>query len=223
MRVSLAVYRGSHSLIVLLRPAALAGSVLTASLLLAGTAVAAIPDGAGVYHGCIKKNDSNIRIIDSATDTCKSNETEITWSKQGPPGANGAPGAAGPTGPSDAYVKNQIGSFGAVAISTTAQTPILTLASLPAGSYVVYATAAISGTSTFAATSCELTTPTTPISSGNQVTTGGGTGFTFAAIPLMGSVTLAAATDISIACRASITNVVSQPSVITAIKVGALH
>jgi len=190
-------------------------------------AVASIPDSSGVYHGCFKKSDGNIRIIDSNATSCSSNEIEMTWSQQGPPGQPGAPGTAGqtgPRGPSDAYVKDQKGSFGAVTISTTAPTTILTLSALPPGNYVVNSSAAISGPSGFAVTSCKLTNGTgSSLSAAFQASTGGGTGFTFAVIPVSTSFTLAATTDVNVSCLTSAANVISQPSVMTAIKVDALH
>jgi Phage Tail Collar Domain/Collagen triple helix repeat (20 copies) len=61
-----------------------------------GVAYATIPDAGGVYHACLK--NGMIRIIDPATEQCKSNETEITWSQQGQPGPAGPVGPAGPQG-----------------------------------------------------------------------------------------------------------------------------
>lgn len=192
--------------------------VAAAVVLNASLAVASIPDANGVFHGCYKKGDSNLRIIDTATTRCKSNETEVTWSQQGPVGQTGA------TGPSDAYVADQKGSFGAVPISTSTATPILTLAAVPPGSYVLFATAAISGNATFSTTSCSLTRGDgSTLSAYVQATIGGGSGFTFGSVPINTSITLASTTDIVLSCRSSGTNVVSQPSTITAIKVGAIH
>ena len=205
----------------------LLATIVVFGLLDARFALASIPDASGVFHACYHKSSANMRIIDSAVDSCKNNETEVTWSKVGPPGATGQTGAtgpAGPTGPSDAYVKDQKSSFGAVTISTSALTNILTLSAVPPGSYVLFASAAISGPVTLTNTSCTLTNGAgVSISNSVQVTTPASGSFTFAAIPINTSITLASATDISISCRTSSANVVSQPSTITAIKVGALH
>src|SRR5262245_57068877 len=41
--------------------------------------LASIPDPSGLIHGCIS-GPGHLRIIDSATETCKKNETSISWS-----------------------------------------------------------------------------------------------------------------------------------------------
>lgn len=101
---------------------AVGGSMLV--LLAGGVAVASIPDGSGVIHGCYTSNNGQLRIIDTAEgDSCRNSETAISWSQTGPPGPqgiqglkgdpgiqglqglpglngkDGAPGAAGPAGP----------------------------------------------------------------------------------------------------------------------------
>jgi len=57
----------------------------------AGAAYAAIPGPGGVIHGCIAKSTGSLRVIDNATQTCKSNETALSWNQQGQPGPAGAP------------------------------------------------------------------------------------------------------------------------------------
>ena len=65
----------------------------------AGAAYAAIPDGAGVIHGCYTNRGGILRVIDPSAGTrCTSLETAISWSQQGPKGDTGAPGPAGPPG-----------------------------------------------------------------------------------------------------------------------------
>ena len=77
------------------RRIALAATVTFA--LAGGIAYASIPDtGTGVYHACLA-DDGKIRIIDPATDQCKSTEREITFNQKGipgPPGPAGAPGVS---------------------------------------------------------------------------------------------------------------------------------
>jgi hypothetical protein len=58
---------------------------------------ASIPDAAGVIHGCYN-NTGSLRVIDSATSTCKASETALSWSQTGSKGQTGPTGAAGPTG-----------------------------------------------------------------------------------------------------------------------------
>jgi hypothetical protein len=81
--------------------AMVAGGATTAAVL------AAIPDGSGVIHGCYSSNFGLLRVIDSATDTCRSGETGLNWNQTGPQGPAGPAGPTGPQGPA--------GSGGAVA------------------------------------------------------------------------------------------------------------
>lgn len=63
-------------------------AALVAAVAAGGIAYAAIPDAAGVYHGCIHKNTGALRVIDSATQQCNANtERSITFNRQGPAGA----------------------------------------------------------------------------------------------------------------------------------------
>jgi hypothetical protein len=62
-------------------------AALVAAAAAGGIAYAAIPDAAGVYHGCIHKNTGALRVIDSATQQCNANtERAITFNQQGPAG-----------------------------------------------------------------------------------------------------------------------------------------
>jgi hypothetical protein len=66
---------------------------------IAGAAFAAIPDSAGVIHGCYTNRGGILRVIDpSAGAKCTSLETALSWSQQGPRGNTGAQGPAGPQG-----------------------------------------------------------------------------------------------------------------------------
>ena len=66
--------------------------------------IAAVPDASGAIHGCYLKNaglfdgKGTVRIIDTATDSCKTNENAISWSQTGPKGDPGE-GAEPGTGP----------------------------------------------------------------------------------------------------------------------------
>jgi hypothetical protein len=79
-------------------------------------AFAAIPDGNGVIHACYWKGTTgSMRIIDPAQgQKCTSNENELDWSQQGPPGAPGArgdkgdPGQQGPAGVSGYKVEPHV-------------------------------------------------------------------------------------------------------------------
>jgi hypothetical protein len=66
---------------------------------IAGGVTYAVADigGGGVISGCYKENNGRLRLIDPATDSCRRNETPISWSQTGPQGPAGATGATGPT------------------------------------------------------------------------------------------------------------------------------
>ena len=75
---------------------AIGGSMLV--LLAGGVAVASIPDGSGVFHGCYNKKSGQLRIIDSPSASCRHNEIAISWSQTGPPGIQGLKGDPGAQG-----------------------------------------------------------------------------------------------------------------------------
>jgi hypothetical protein len=60
---------------------------------------AAIPGPGGVITACYKNNDGSLRAIDAAIESCKNNETALTWGQTGPQGPQGAQGPQGPQGP----------------------------------------------------------------------------------------------------------------------------
>jgi len=76
----------------------LAGALLVVGGAAVGITYAAIPSG-GVISGCYQKNGGQLRVIDSSSSSCKSNETDIAWNQQGVKGDTGATGAVGATGP----------------------------------------------------------------------------------------------------------------------------
>jgi hypothetical protein len=78
------------------------GMALASALVLAvGSSVAlgAIPGAGGVISSCYAKTGGDLRVIDAATSTCKSNESALSWNQQGIPGPQGVPGPVGPAGP----------------------------------------------------------------------------------------------------------------------------
>jgi hypothetical protein len=96
-----------------------AGAVLVVSV---GIAYAAIPDSNGVIHGCYVSGQGQLRVIDTAKakESCKNNETAISWNQQGPKGDKGDTGPQGPQG-----VKGDTGPQGPQGIqgATGAQGP----------------------------------------------------------------------------------------------------
>ena len=69
-----------------------------AAVALAGAAVAAIPDGDGVIHGCYQLENGMLRVVAEGS-TCRDAERALAWSEQGPQGLQGVQGPAGPQGP----------------------------------------------------------------------------------------------------------------------------
>jgi hypothetical protein len=71
----------------------LAGIALAAMGIAAG-ALAAIPDGSGVIHGCYAPTKGyRLRVIDTAkTQTCPSGQVALNWNQTGPPGSSSVGG-----------------------------------------------------------------------------------------------------------------------------------
>ena len=192
-------------------------------------ALATIPDANGVFHGCYLKSGGSVRVIDDSVTMCKSGETAIAWSVTGPAGpagaagatgatgATGAPGATGPRGPSDAFFTEH---FVFTQLQGNDFHEMATV-SLGPGSYVVNAVAAVAGNSTSASVQCVIqNSQGVPFFGGVQSTIPEAAN-EFLAIPVIAAFTLAAADNISLACRSS-GPVVSQTSQMSAIQVGAL-
>jgi hypothetical protein len=81
------------------RPSVTAVGTALAMLALAGAAYAGLSavTASEVITACTNESNGQIRLVDDAAD-CKSQETAISWNKEGPPGAPGTPGAQGPPG-----------------------------------------------------------------------------------------------------------------------------
>ena len=82
------------------RPATKVGvGVAVFTTLAAAIAIGAslVPDASGVIHGCYDRQ-GKLRVIDSASEACKSGETALVWNQKGPQGAQGAAGPAGAVG-----------------------------------------------------------------------------------------------------------------------------
>lgn len=84
-----------------------ASLLVICSSLVAGTAVAAIPDASGVYHGCYNLLTGSLRVIDGTY--CSLLERHVTWQQTGlpgPAGPQGPQGLQGPQGPAGAPGSN---------------------------------------------------------------------------------------------------------------------
>ena len=115
--------------------------VLAAAGLLAlavGIAGAAIPDSSdGEIHGCFKKNQGQLRVIDAeGGDTCGPAELALVWNQVGPTGATGS---TGPRGPSNGYSRWHDLEVPATDLSA----PRLLERPVPEGRFVTTATAIV--------------------------------------------------------------------------------
>ena len=63
----------------------------------AGTALAAIPDGNGVIHACRKVDGGALRVVAKAS-ACRHGERALAWNQRGVAGPTGPAGPAGPKG-----------------------------------------------------------------------------------------------------------------------------
>lgn len=74
------------------------GAVVAAMGIMIG-AMAAIPDGNGVIHGCYNPTHGyKLRVLDTAkTANCPVGWTQLDWNQTGPPGAPGPAGVSGAT------------------------------------------------------------------------------------------------------------------------------
>jgi len=82
-----------------MRGRALVLAATAATAVAAGAGYAAIPSSNGAVNGCYERITGILRVIDKdAGKSCKSFETAIAWSVQGPAGPAGAIGPKGETG-----------------------------------------------------------------------------------------------------------------------------
>ena len=194
---------------------------------------AAIPDANGVFHACYAKSGATMRIIDSATMACGSNETAIQWSQTGPtgaPGSQGSPGNTGLRGPSGGLVGDNYSSgFNSVLISTdpSAPTPVVSL-TLPAGSYLLNAAVGLYSNVTvgtlvpFTNVQCAFSDATGTIDTDFRVSVGG-SATSYATLPMVAAITLVNADTVVLGCvTGSGPGVLTRPSVVTAIQVETL-
>jgi hypothetical protein len=77
-----------------------AATIALALLFVVGStvALASIPDSDGLISGCYAKVGGDLRVIDAASSSCKSNEIKLEWNQQGPQGESGLEGEQGPPG-----------------------------------------------------------------------------------------------------------------------------
>ena len=82
------------------RRIAIAASLLAVIAAGAGTYAYASSQASATINGCVAK-DGKLRVL-AATETCKNDETGLSWNSEGPQGPAGPAGAVGPQGPAGA-------------------------------------------------------------------------------------------------------------------------
>jgi hypothetical protein len=199
---------------------------LAVFLLIGGAAFAATHGTSRTIRACYAKKGGKLRIASH----CKRSERSLAWNQAGPPGktgsagvagakgADGARGAEGPQGPSDTYAA---GTAFETLSGSYLQAGVL---SLPAGSYLVNATATFFAKATGgmlclldaeqAGTKTELDGATASASAGSANT-----------LALSGITSLAADATVELRCRLQGGGLEGSidDAHLTATKVGALH
>ena len=111
------------------------GMFVVIGFTLGGIAYAVVPvqsDGDSVIHGCVQKSNGGLRVVDDASQ-CRKNEKPLDWNAQG------AKGDQGDAATSQAYEATGSAVLGEGSTQVAALT-------LPAGNYVLFAKADITGT-----------------------------------------------------------------------------
>jgi hypothetical protein len=80
------------------RRALLLVAAVSVGLAASAIALATIPDGNGVIHGCYLLKDGALRVIDDSATSCRSGETPLNWNQTGLQGLTGPQGEQGPPG-----------------------------------------------------------------------------------------------------------------------------
>lgn len=105
-----------------------------------GIAYAAIPDTGGVIHGCYDSR-GDLSVVDpGAGGSCATGDTALSWSQQGPQGAQGPAGRPGAT-PAESPPRGYsvVNDRGATLTSQGRSRGEIAGLTLPAGSYFVFA------------------------------------------------------------------------------------
>ena len=194
-------------------------AVVVVAAAIGGVAYASIPDSSGVIHGCYDSG-GNLKVVQALP--CPKGYTPLAWSQAGPtgpPGPTGQQGPAGPPGPKgDTGPQGPAGTSGlshadyatnTLTVNDGFNQRVVGLSGLPAGNYLVWATArSVSGSDTafcqLANNSSRLDTNGAPISSADsntRIEDSKATSFT-------GAVTIAGTDVVGVLC-------ISEPGAVT--------
>lgn len=114
-------------------------AVVVCAALGAGIATATIPDSGGTIHGCYKKTNGNLTLIDTDKGgTCQVSEAAVAWSQKGAQGLPGANGVQGQQGKQGSAGLDGVDDYSiATAQATTSGGSATAVASCPSGSTAV--------------------------------------------------------------------------------------
>jgi hypothetical protein len=168
-----------------------------AALAAAGIAYAAIPDSAGVIHGCYAKASGGtapgtLRVIDTGLgQSCGLNEVALNWNQQGVKGATGPKGPTGVTGPQGPQgsqgqqgPKGPTGASGTshgwghatggISLDSAGFNQVDSITNLPAGHYMVWVAGTIGDSGGDSHAECELVTGGSSFAETGEFPTNGG-------------------------------------------------
>jgi Collagen triple helix repeat (20 copies) len=197
-------------------------AAVAAALVGGSIAYATIPDSSGVIHGCYQKSGGSLSVIDAQVTPCGKSQTELDWNvqgptgpqgPQGPQGALGPQGDPGPTGP--AGPQGQQGPAGpsgtSHAYSTTGgfvqygTSPVQVASlSLPAGTYLVWATGIVVDGNVTTGHDCVLASGGTTLEEEKVTTTTGP--YAATAVSFSEPVTLSSAGSVVVKCSSATDN-----------------
>ena len=105
----------------------------------AGVATATIPDASGTIHGCYKKTNGNLTLVDTDKGgTCQASEAAAGWSQTGVQGLPGPQGVQGQQGQQGSTGPDGVDDYSIVsAQATTSGGNATAVASCPTGSTAV--------------------------------------------------------------------------------------
>jgi hypothetical protein len=213
-------------------------AAVAAALVGGGIAYATIPDSTGVIHGCYQKSGGSLSVIDAGVTTCAKSQTELDWNVQGPTGPQGpqgpqgaqgpvgpqglqgpqgAQGPAGPSGTSHGYA-----ATGGIVNYGTSPVKVASL-SLPAGTYLVWATGTVFDSNVTTGHDCVLSSGGTTLEEEKVTTTTGP--YAGTAVSYSEPLTLAGAGSVEVDCSSATDNSMSAGADvdITAVALDALN
>jgi hypothetical protein len=213
-------------------------------VLTVGVALAAIPDGGGVIHGCYSANGAKMKggtalnILDTAFNVCSNGQAAVAWNQTGPKGdkgdkgdqgIQGVKGDTGPqgpagSGPSTAYSDDS--GLDPIPVSIGVEVTPVSI-DVPAGSYVINAKVLVGNRSAandqeagctlrFAASGL-IDSTDTRLFGGAPATSG-----SFTTLPLSGTFTTATGDTIRVICTNTSTDGFIQYAQLNAILVSTV-